>query len=282
MRFDITTALLTPMIDNKIDYNSLDKLIDIQLQAGITQLVALGSTAETQLLTPLEKWRLLAHIRKQTAGKCTLLVGVGSSNTATTVKDAIKAYEYGADSLLIVTPYYTSYTEQGLNEHYGTLHTATPLPITLYNVPSRTGKSVTAKQAVQLHKLGYIYSIKECSQNTTLANKIANLDKTLPIYCGNDNLIPQYYRSKMAGAISVLSNVFPAFISQCHTTKLYHKILQQLTTAMSHYPNPVPIKYIAHQLGIISSPEVRLPLTTIPPSDSELHKAVCKYKQYLS
>lgn len=280
MTFETHTALLTPMDNGKVDYTSLDKLIDYQIQHDIQNIVALGSTAEAHLLTPLEKWKVLSNIRKRTEGLCQLMVGTGNCNTATSVKDCIKAYDYGADSLLVVTPYYVGYTASGIVEHYRQIHDSTPLPVILYNVPSRTGHSITAQLAVKLHQLGYISAIKECTSSTALAKQIRSLDKTLPIYCGNDNLIRQYYNNNMHGCISVLSNVAPNLVVKSTTDGRCNKALLSLCKNMSAYPNPVAIKHIACHLGIIANNSVRLPLTSIS-GDKQLLHTINKYSNIL-
>lgn len=280
MAFEIITALPTPMLDNKVDYISLDRLVDQQLDSGITQLVALGSTAETHLLTPLEKWKVAARIRQRTQDKCKLIVAVGSSNTATTIKDAIKATEYGADGLLVVTPYYVGFTQQGLIEQFRQLRNCTNLPIILYNVPSRTGNTLTAQLIAQLHQLHYIDAIKQSDSNIKLTKNIIQLAPTLDIYCGNDNQIVDYYRLNCKGAISVLSNIAPQLVSSALTNKKHSKVLSDICNAMT-YTNPVCIKHMAKHMQIIDSAEVRLPLTTIVDSDSLLTDTLTKYQQYL-
>ncbi len=281
MAFDIYTALITPMKNGKIDYSSLDRIIDHQLNNDITNLVALGSTAECHLLTSLEKYKVLGAIRKRTDGQCHLMVGTGNCNTATAVRDAQKAYDYGADSLLVVTPYYVGYTTSGIIEHYRQIHDSTPLPIVLYNVPSRTGHSISAELAVHLHQLGYISAIKECTADLTLSKAIARRDKTLPIYCGNDNLIKQYHNNHMQGCISVLSNIAPVLVAKSITSRRHNKAVGALSCAMSQYPNPVAIKQLALYRGLIDSNFVRLPLTSSASSDTKLQKAVEKYSKLL-
>lgn len=281
MAFDIYTALITPMQSGKIDYTSLDRLIDYQLECDVSHLVALGSTAECHLLTSLEKYKVLASIRKRTEGQCHLMVGTGNCNTLTAVRDAVKAYNYGADSLLVVTPYYVGYTTNGIIEHYRQIHDSTPLPIILYNVPSRTGHSISAELAIQLHQLGYIAGIKECTPDLALAKAIARLDKTLPIYCGNDNLIKQYHNNHMQGCISVLSNICPTLIAKSLTSRRHCKAVDNICNAMSQYPNPIAIKQLALYRGLIDSNCVRLPLTSTANNDAHLQKIAEKYSKLL-
>ncbi len=269
------------MQNNKIDYASLDNLLDYQLSNDVTHMVALGSTAECSLLSPLEKYKVLSVIRKRTEGICHLMVATGNSNTTIAVKDSIKAYEYGADSLLVVTPYYVGYTTNGLIEHFKQISQCTPLPITLYNVPSRTGHSITSELAVRLYNLGYISGIKECSPNISLSKSISKLDKSLPIYCGNDNMIQQYRKLNMHGCISVIANVYPKLVAQSNTDKATNRALTQLCLAMGKYINPIAIKQLALSKGLIASNSVRLPLTQCQEVEATLKNIINKYGEIL-
>lgn len=270
------TALITPFSDGRIDFSSLERIIEHQISSGISALLVAGTTGEAPVLTPKEHLALVRFAADEISGRVPLIAGCGSNCTDTAVRLAQSAYAAGADALLAVTPYYNKATSEGLYLHYTTIADATPLPLILYNVPSRTGVNLTPELCRRLSEHERIAALKEASGSISAAAEIiACSGDNLDLYSGNDDMILPILSLGGRGVISVLSNLLPAEVSAlCEhfaagrtqvaaEAQLKHI---ELIKALFAQVNPVPVKCAMASLGLCRE-EYRLPLC--PPSEQE-------------
>ena len=269
------TALITPFRDGKIDFFSLKKLIELQIQAGIDALLVCGTTGESATLSDTEKRELISFAVREVAGRVPVIAGTGSNDTRRAIALSEFASSVGANALLIVTPYYNKATAQGLIKHFGTIADSVETPIILYNVPSRTGVNIPLEAYEDLLKYENIIALKEASANMSyLANIASKYGNILDIYSGNDDLILPTLSLGGKGVISVLSNALPKETSEiCNlwlegktkeATALQLKLLPLINALFSEV-NPIPIKALLSYMGICHE-EYRLPLCKMNPN----------------
>lgn len=267
------TALITPFRDGEIDYFSLAALIEEQIAGGIGAILVAGTTGEATTLSYGERRELIAFARRQIAGRVPLLAGCGSNCTANAVQLAKDAVEAGADALLAVTPYYNKANAAGLIAHYGAIADATAKPLMLYNVPSRTGVSMTMEVYRVLAEHERIVAVKEASGDLGLLESlVAECGDRLDVYTGNDNQIVSSMKLGARGVISVYSNYAPRRIADlCRLCAVgeweaarnrFCAILPQINLLFREV-NPIPIKYVLSRTQKCHA-EYRLPLC--PPS----------------
>lgn len=265
------TAMITPMSRNgSIDYEQWEKLIRWQIRAEATAIIVAGTTGESALLEKSECEKLLEIAVKLCKGSNTNVVaGTGSICAKQVIANNEIAYKIGADAALVVTPYYIRTTQQGLNKHFEKIADASSLPIILYNVPSRTQNDLLPKTTKSLSKHPTIIGIKEASSEK---QRISELVKLIPnnfsILSGNDDSFTESLGQGASGVISVASNLRPYIIKKICTymalgdiisAKKCDSSLENLYKMLSCQPNPIPVKYLLHQTGLIDE-GIRLPL----------------------
>src|SRR5216110_2949262 len=264
------TALVTPFRDGGIDTSAFEKLIETQLAAGITGIVAVGTTGESPTLSHEEREQVIRLAVTIANKRCQVLAGTGSNPTHHAVADTKMAEKIGADGALLVAPYYNKPSQEGLFRHFKTIADATSLPIILYNIPGRCSVDINPETVVRLAKeCRNIVSIKEASGSV---ERVSDLRRRLPeaftILSGDDSLTLPFMSVGAAGVVSVGSNLFPtevcALVRACESadfksaSKLHRKLLP-LFKDLFIEPNPVPVKTALGWRGAMS-PEVRLPL----------------------
>src|SRR5213083_3780170 len=206
---DTFTALVTPFRDDAIDASAFEKLIEAQIAAGITGIVAIGTTGESPTLSQDERKQVI-RLSVATANKrCLVLAGTGSNATQHAVADTRIAEQFGADGALLVAPYYNKPSQEGLFRHFKTVADATSLPIMLYNIPGRCGVDIGPDTVVRLAKeCRNIVSIKEASGSV---ERISELRRRLPeaftILSGDDSLTLPFMAVGAVGVVSVASNL---------------------------------------------------------------------------
>ncbi len=277
--YGIGTALITPFRDGEIDYPALDTLIERQIEAGVGAIILAGTTGEASTLSPAEHFALIKFGKERLRARLPLIAGCGSNNTKTAVALATAACEAGADALLAVTPYYNKATEAGLIAHYTAIADAATRPLMLYNVPSRTGMSISCAAYTALAEHPNIVAIKEASGNLEELFTLYNtLGDSLDIYTGNDEQLLPSVRLGALGAISVYSNIAPRAFCEIYrlasggnyrTAEGKMQEHSERIRALFCEVNPVPVKYVLSLLGLCKS-EYRLPLT--PPSAESAKK----------
>lgn len=276
------TALVTPFTkDGALDEATLRRLIDRQLSAGIDALVLLGTTGEPCTLTMDERARVIAAGMESSQGRVPVIVGTGANDTRRAIEYARQAYALGAQGQLCVTPYYNKATQDGLVRHFFAIADACPLPMIAYNVPGRTGMSLTPETAASLAEHPGIVGLKEASGDLSLALRILlATEGRLPLYCGNDDLILPLMAIGAVGAVSVVSNVLPAqthaltraCLSGCtEQARAAQLALLPLIRALFSQVSPIPTKAALSMMGLCED-ALRLPLTPMEePQRSVLH-----------
>ncbi len=278
------TAIVTPFKDGTIDFDMFRQLLERQISAGIDAIVVCGTTGESATLSDQEKLDLIACAVQYTAGRCKIIAGTGSNNTAHAIGLSRVAASMGADALLLVTPYYNKCTQEGLFRHFLTVADAAQIPCIVYTVPSRTGMDITPETCQKFSEHPLMNGIKEASGNIAKAARIRNLCKDeFHIWSGNDDQIVPLMSIGAKGVISVLSNVRPELTVKMTHMCLSGNILQAGRLQTSLMPlidalfcevNPIPVKK-ALEVENMNAGAPRLPLTELNPKHlSQLEKAL--------
>ncbi len=206
-------ALITPFCeDGSVNYEILAELIEEQIAEGTDAIVSVGTTGEAATLSHEEHLEVIRFTCERVAGRIPVIAGTGSNATDTAIYLSVEAQRYGADGLLLVSPYYNKATQKGLIEHFTMVAKAVTIPILLYNIPGRTGINIAPETIAYLAKnVDNIVGIKEASGNfSAIAKMLALLgDTPFDLYSGNDDQIIPMMSLGGAGVISVLSNVAP-------------------------------------------------------------------------
>jgi len=264
------TALATPLNENGIDFDSLGRLIDFQIEGGISALVITGTTGESSTLSDQEHKDAISFAVKHTKGRVPVIAGTGSNDTDYAIALSRFACEAGADGLLLVTPYYNKATQKGLIAHFTAIADAVTKPIILYNVPSRTGCNLKPETVSVLADHPRIVGVKEASGDLSQVATLAHLvGDRIDIYSGNDDQILPVLSLGGSGVISVLSNVVPRDTDEM-CQKFFRgdvegaKALQLRYLPLIHdlfcEVNPIPVKAALSAMGYGEN-RLRLPLT---------------------
>lgn len=269
----VATALVTPFSGGRIDWSALDGLLERQLAAKIPALVLAGTTGEASTLSAEEKSALWRHCADYVRSRAVLIAGVGTNDTAASVRLARLASDCGADALLAVTPYYNKCTQDGLAVHYTAIADATALPLILYNVPGRTGVNLLPETALRLSAHPHIAGLKEASGSISQAAKVKALcGEAFSVWSGNDDQTVPMLSLGADGVISVLSNLLPGqTAAMVHAAQrgdrdeaAYLQLqLLPLIDALFCRVNPIPVKAALALRGLCKN-ELRLPLTPMP------------------
>lgn len=267
-------ALVTPFNpDNSIDYTSLGEIIERQIAARIDYIVVMGTTAETPTLSPDERRQLSRFIVEHVNHRARLVLGLGGNDTANVIAQLQDHMLDSYDAVLSVTPYYNKPTQRGLYSHYRALADASPLPIVLYNVPSRTGVNLAAETTLRLASdAPSIIGVKEASGNFAQVDKIlCDRPDDFAVISGDDAITLPLMALGADGVISVLANAFPCqfttmvneMLTGSHVKALeIHRILRPLFPLMGIDGNPAGIKSLMSRMGLIGN-NLRLPLVPV-------------------
>ena len=266
------TAIVTPLNENGVDYESFGRLIDWQIAEGIDAIVACGTTGEASTLTDEEHRECIKFAVDRVAGRVPVIAGTGSNDTDYAIDLTRYACEVGADAVLLVTPYYNKATQKGLIKSFEVVADAASKPCILYNVPSRTGCNIMPATMAALADHPNIVAVKEASGNLSQIAEIAALTRgKLDIYSGNDDQILPVLSLGGKGVISVLSNILPKETSMicknyfngntAEATKMQLDYLA-LVNALFCEVNPIPVKAATAAMGYGKN-FLRLPLTAM-------------------
>ena len=274
-------ALITPFKQGKVDFESLEKLIDFQLENKTDAILILGTTGEPATMTVEEKHSVIEFAKNKISGKAKLIIGTGGNNTAKVIEDSLYAKSMGADALLIVTPYYNKCTQNGLIQHYKTIADAVKMPIICYNVPGRTGVNITPETALKLAEIPELCGIKEASGNISQIITLCKLLKNkMAVYSGDDSLNYLFMTLGSFGCISVTANVLPKqvkyVVDECLNNNYQnalkmHEDLLEINKNLFIEVNPIPVKYACSVLGLCGG-EIRMPLTEIEDKNKDIVK----------
>ncbi len=263
------TALVTPFRDEGVDWDTMGKLIDFQIENGTSAIVPCGTTGESATLSHEEHDQVVEFVVKKVAGRIKVIAGAGSNNTAEALRLTRHARETGADAALVITPYYNKPTQAGLIKHFEAL-AEVGVPLVLYNVPGRTGVSIAPETVARLAGVPNVVAIKEASGSLEQVNQILNLCE-ITVLSGDDMLTLPILAVGGRGVISVAANVVPDGVSALVSSALAgdwekaraeHFRLYNLFKAMFYETNPIPAKTSLALMGMIRE-QFRLPMCEI-------------------
>lgn len=263
----VGTALITPFKNGKIDYPTLEELIERQIKAKTDALVIGGTTAEAATLSDKERYELFKESKKMINGRCKLIYGTGTNDTKVAVKHTRYASKLGCDGVLVVTPYYNKGTKDGIVKHYEAIADASDAPVLLYNVPSRTGVTLSIDMLERLADNEKIVGIKEASDSQERLVAVSCIEG-LALYSGNDSQIYSVLSLGGLGVISVVSNLYPKetidickyyFANDAKTSLKLQKALLPVINVLFLETNPAPVKY-AMSCKNLCLPDMRLPM----------------------
>ena len=267
-------AIVTPMKENgDVNYEVLGEMIEEQIAGSTDALIICGTTGESSTLSHEEHLDVIKYAIDKVAKRIPVIAGTGSNCTGTAIYLSQEAEKYGADGLLLVTPYYNKATQKGLIRHFTAVADSVKTPIILYNVPSRTGCNILPETAVELAKnVENIVAIKEASGNISQIAKLMQLaDGCIDVYSGNDDQIVPILSLGGKGVISVLSNVAPKETHDIVQLYLDGKVKESCALQLKALPlidalfcevNPIPVKAALNLMGKKAG-MLRGPLTEI-------------------
>ncbi len=274
-------ALITPFTANgEVDYKSLKRLVEYQIDNGADFLCILATTGETPCLTQDEKAKITQLVVDINNGRLPILKGCGGNNTAAVVEELKTSDWTGIDGILSVCPYYNKPSQEGLYRHFKAIAEASPLPVVLYNVPGRTGINLKSETTVRLARdCENIVAIKEASGSLEQVDEIIkNKPNRFDVISGDDALTFSMVASGAAGVISVIGNALPKefsrmirleFQGEFEPARKIHHMFTELYSLLFVDGNPAGVKALLHEMGFIEN-QLRLPL--VPTKVSTLQK----------
>ena len=268
------TALVTPMKENgELDYSALEKLINFQIDSGISALVAVGTTGESATIDFKDHIKLIEFFVKTASGRIPIIAGTGANSTDEALHLTKGAKESGADAALLVSPYYNKPPQEGIYKHHIKIADEIDLPQILYNVPSRTASFIEPETVFKLSFHKNIIGIKDATGDMKNHSEVLNLcaeeinSGNFYLYSGDDFSSLEFLQKGGHGTISVTSNVVPNIVSEiCDLVnsdftkaKKLDESLQQLNKNLFCESNPIPVKWCLYKMGFIDK-GIRLPL----------------------
>lgn len=273
-------ALITPFQDGEIDFQTLEELIDFQLNNGIDAIVPVGTTGESPTLSHDEHKQLIERIVETVDGQVPVIAGAGSNSTAEAIELTAFAKKVGADATLQVTPYYNKPTQEGFFQHFKAIAEEVDLPIVLYNIPGRCGAGMTPDTIARLAEVENIVAIKEATGSLDQASEIA-IQCDITIISGDDSLTLPLASVGGKGVISVAANIVPADVKAmtdlilegdfASARQWHNKLFTLCKNMLTLATNPIPIKAAMAMLNMAPE-ELRLPMTPL----EENKKAILK------
>lgn len=254
-------ALITPFhSDGSVNFEKLGELLEFHVSNQTDAILVLGTTGESSTMTHEEDDSVVEYTLKKIAGRIPVIVGSGSNCTETAIQKSIKYSEMGADALLVISPYYNKTNTQGMIHHFTAVADSVSVPVILYNVPGRTGCSISEEAIRILSKHPNICGIKEASGNIGYATAIARyLSDDFVMYSGNDDMIIPLMSLGAIGVISVWANIMPNEVHQLVMDYLNgspQKALEaqlrylNLIHALFIEVNPIPVKEALNLMGM--------------------------------
>lgn len=273
-------ALVTPMVDDKIDVKTLRELVDFHIDKGTHGIVAAGTTGEAGTLSHDEKCLVIKTVIEQAKERVPVIAGTAMNATKDCVALTQEAMALGAHAALIMTPAYIKPTQDGLFQHYSAIAKAVAIPIILYNVPGRTACDLLPETVARLSKISNIIGIKEATGQMTRLQQLLRLtENTLDVYSGDDLTAAQWMLAGAKGVISVTANVAAKWMAKLcdlamdgeHAACLkLQEQLMPLHELLFVEANPIPVKWAMSRVGL-SGQDIRLPMTVL---SSEHHQVM--------
>lgn len=277
-------ALVTPFKENgEVNYEKLEEIVEEQIAGGTDAIIACGTTGEASTMSHEEHLDVVRYVCQVTKKRIPVIAGTGSNCTETAVYLSVEAEKFGADGLLLVSPYYNKATQKGLICHFSAVADAVKIPILLYNIPGRTGVTIQPETIASLCKnVDNIVGVKEASGNFSAMATMMNLaDGRVDLYSGNDDQIVPLLALGGKGVISVLSNIAPAqthaicqafFDGNPAESARLQLAAIPLIAELFREVNPIPVKAAMNLMGKGVGP-LRLPLTEMEPQNQEKLRA---------
>lgn len=282
----VTTAMITPFqADGSVDYDGLRRNTRHQLENGVFGLLPLGTTGEAPTLTHAEKERVVRTVVEEArsqSDQATVMVGVGTYSTVTTIENARDALAWGADALLVVTPYYNKPTQEGIVAHFKAICEAVDLPVVVYNIKGRTGTNIETATLAKIFENRTVIGVKEASGDLAQMMDVIAQIPELAVYSGDDIFTFPLIGLGGQGVVSVVSNLLPSEVAGMVASALagdwekarqMHYHLMPIFKAAFIETNPGPIKYAMNRRGLAAGP-LRLPLVEIRPASRQKLDAV--------
>src|ERR671910_92072 len=272
-------ALITPFKGGKVDWQSLERLIDFHIQSGTHGIVPCGTTGESATLSHQEHDEIIKAVIKAVNKRIPVIAGTGSNSTDEAVRLTREAEKSGADGALMISPYYNRPTQEGIYQHYKKVADSVGIPIIVYNIPGRTGSKIEPETLARLSEIKNIGGLKEATGSVDQAIDVIRLcGDRLAVYSGEDSLTLSLMALGGKGVISTVANIAPSEMSQLteaclggnwETGRELQFKLVPLIRAVFLETNPIPIKTALALMGKCSG-ELRLPLT--PMSEGNCQK----------
>jgi 4-hydroxy-tetrahydrodipicolinate synthase len=269
------------MKDGEVSYGDLENLISKQIDGNVSGLVPCGTTGESPTLCKDEHIEVIRQTIGMANGKVPVIAGTGANSTQEALFLTENADKVGADAFLIVAPYYNKPSQEGLFAHFSEIAKRTEKPIVLYSIPSRCGIEIstdTVKRLRESHP--HICALKEAGgRSSKVSETLVALDSDFTVLSGDDGLTLPFMACGAKGVVSVASNLIPQKVVSLVSLALEGKFIDAQKIHLENYnfftdifcePNPVPIKTLLHLKKIISSAEVRLPLSPASSSNQQL------------
>ena len=272
--------MVTPFqADGQVDYDGLAKLINYLIDGGVDYLVSLGTTGESATLNADERKQVWAFTAKSVNGRVALIAGIGGNNTHEVVEQVKQFDITGYDGILSASPHYNKPTQEGIYQHYKAIAENAPLPIILYNVPSRTGSNINADTIVRLaHDFKNIIAVKEAGGNFDQINQVMrDKPESFLVISGDDPVTLPMMALGAVGVISVTGNALPRQTSDMvrfclsgdfKSAQKAHSSLIDFTRLMFVEGSPAGVKTALKQLEVCGD-TLRLPLVQVSSSTAE-------------
>lgn len=279
-------ALVTPMEeDGALDIDSLNRLIEFHIEQGTDAIVAVGTTGESATLDEDEHCEVIRLTVERVAGRVPVIAGTGANSTKEAINLTQKAKQLGADTCLLVTPYYNKPTQEGLYRHYKAVAEAVDIPQILYNVPGRTGCDLLPATIGRLAGVPNIIGIKEATGKLDRLEEIIRLcGPDFLLYSGDDATACEFCLRGGHGVISVTTNVAPKLMHEMVAAaragdrakaEAIDAKLAGLHKDLFIESNPIPVKWAVHEMGFIKT-GIRLPLTWLSDTCRESVRAAMR------
>lgn len=285
------TALVTPFRNGAVAYDEMKKIVEFQIKGGINGVVPVGTTGESPTVTHEEHIDIIRCTIDAARGRVPVIAGTGSNSTHEAVATTQAAHAAGADGMLVVAPYYNRPTQEGLFQHFCQVADATDKPIMLYSIPGRCGVEISVNVVERLRaKYPHVAHIKEAGGSVDRVDQLLQaMGDDITVLSGDDSLTLPFMAVGAKGVVSVASNYFPKEVTKLAALALagdfakarkLHQKLYPLFRTFFIESNPSPMKAAMARAGVISSDEVRLPLSALSePSRKTLFAALDAYQR---
>ncbi|CAM2771265.1 4-hydroxy-tetrahydrodipicolinate synthase [Vibrio rarus] len=280
-------ALITPFnADDEVDYQSLKSLVEFHVEAGTSSIVAVGTTGESATLTVEEHVKVVNKVVEFAAGRIPVIAGTGANATHEAITFSRLLNDSGIAACLSVTPYYNKPTQEGMYQHFAAIAKVSKVPVILYNVPSRSGVDMKPETVARLSKLDNIIAIKDATGDVTRVAQHKELcGDDFILLSGDDATGLDFVKLGGHGVISVTNNIAARDMAEMLQLAKDNKyaeaeVINQRLMGLHHglfiESSPTPVKWAAHELGMISCGELRLPMVPLTEAGQEVVKAAFK------